>query len=62
MNPPARTSTPVITGDQRAAGERTLSHGDQRVAGDAACGHVGRTDIDLPWERLDDVDEVKAAV
>lgn len=28
----------------------------------AAYGHVGRTDIDLPWEKTDKVDEVKAAV
>jgi len=27
----------------------------------AAYGHMGRTDIDLPWERLDKVDELKAA-
>ena len=26
----------------------------------AAYGHFGRTDIDLPWERLDKVDELKA--
>jgi len=25
----------------------------------AAYGHFGRTDIDLPWERLDKVDEIK---
>ncbi|MGN0377847.1 MAG: methionine adenosyltransferase domain-containing protein, partial [Suilimivivens sp.] len=24
----------------------------------AAYGHFGRTDIDLPWERLDKVDEI----
>lgn len=28
----------------------------------AAYGHVGRTDIDLPWERLDMVDTLKSAV
>jgi S-adenosylmethionine synthetase len=28
----------------------------------AAYGHFGRTDIDLPWERLDKVDELKSAV
>lgn len=28
----------------------------------AAYGHMGRTDIDLPWERLDKVDALKAAV
>jgi S-adenosylmethionine synthetase len=28
----------------------------------AAYGHFGRTDIDLPWERLDRVDAVKKAV
>ncbi|MFU2206836.1 methionine adenosyltransferase [Streptococcus pluranimalium] len=28
----------------------------------AAYGHMGRTDIDLPWERLDKVDVLKAAV
>ena len=28
----------------------------------AAYGHFGRTDIDLPWERLDKVDELKAYV
>ena len=25
----------------------------------AAYGHFGRTDIDLPWEHLDKVDEIK---
>jgi len=28
----------------------------------AAYGHFGRTDIDLPWERLDKVDDLKASV
>ena len=28
----------------------------------AAYGHFGRTDIDLPWEHLDKVDELKAAL
>jgi S-adenosylmethionine synthetase len=28
----------------------------------AAYGHMGRTDIELPWERLDYVDALKAAV
>ncbi|WP_296105659.1 methionine adenosyltransferase [uncultured Corynebacterium sp.] len=28
----------------------------------AAYGHFGRTDIDLPWERLDRVDDLKAAI
>ena len=28
----------------------------------AAYGHMGRTDIDLPWEKLDKVDAIKAAV
>jgi S-adenosylmethionine synthetase len=28
----------------------------------AAYGHFGRTDIDLPWERLDRVDAVKKAL
>jgi S-adenosylmethionine synthetase len=28
----------------------------------AAYGHFGRTDIDLPWERLDRVEQLKAAV
>lgn len=28
----------------------------------AAYGHMGRTDIDLPWERLDKVEVLKAAV
>lgn len=28
----------------------------------SAYGHFGRTDIDLPWERLDRVEELKAAV
>ena len=28
----------------------------------AAYGHFGRTDIDLPWERLDQVDALKAAL
>ena len=27
----------------------------------AAYGHFGRTDIDLPWERLDQVEALKAA-
>lgn len=27
----------------------------------AAYGHFGRTDIDLPWERLDKVEELKRA-
>ena len=26
----------------------------------AAYGHFGRTDIDLPWEHLDKVDEIKS--
>ena len=28
----------------------------------AAYGHMGRTDIDLPWERLDKVEALKEAV
>ena len=28
----------------------------------SAYGHFGRTDLDLPWERLDRADELKAAV
>ena len=28
----------------------------------AAYGHMGRTDIDLPWEKLDKVDALKEAV
>ena len=28
----------------------------------AAYGHMGRTDVDLPWEKLDKVDALKAAV
>ena len=28
----------------------------------AAYGHMGRTDVDLPWEKLDKVDAMKAAV
>ena len=28
----------------------------------AAYGHMGRTDIDLPWEKTDKVDELKAAL
>lgn len=28
----------------------------------AAYGHFGRPDLDLPWERLDKVDEIKAAI
>ena len=28
----------------------------------AAYGHIGRTDIDLPWEKTDKVDEIKALV
>ena len=28
----------------------------------AAYGHFGRTDIDLPWERLDKVDDLKRTI
>jgi S-adenosylmethionine synthetase len=28
----------------------------------AADGHFGRTDIDLPWELTDKIDELKSAV
>ena len=28
----------------------------------AAYGHFGRTDVDLPWEHLDKVDDLKAAM
>ena len=28
----------------------------------AAFGHIGRTDIDTPWERLNKVDELKKTV
>ena len=28
----------------------------------AAYGHFGRTDLDLPWEKLDKVDELKAEI
>jgi S-adenosylmethionine synthetase len=28
----------------------------------AAYGHFGRTDIDLPWEELNRVDQLKAAI
>ena len=28
----------------------------------AAYGHFGRTDVDLPWERTDRVDALKAAI
>lgn len=28
----------------------------------ATYGHFGRTDVDLPWERLDKVDELKKAL
>ncbi|MCB4967403.1 methionine adenosyltransferase domain-containing protein, partial [Streptococcus mutans] len=28
----------------------------------AAYGHVGRTDIDLPWEKLDKTEDLKKAV
>jgi S-adenosylmethionine synthetase len=28
----------------------------------AAYGHFGRTDLDVPWERTDHVDRLKAAV
>ena len=27
----------------------------------AAYGHFGRTDVDLPWEQLDRVEELRAA-
>ena len=28
----------------------------------AAYGHFGRTDVDLPWERIDKAEELKASV
>ncbi|MBQ3404285.1 MAG: methionine adenosyltransferase domain-containing protein, partial [Oscillospiraceae bacterium] len=28
----------------------------------AAYGHFGRTDVDLPWERLNKVDELKSCL
>ena len=28
----------------------------------AAYGHVGRTDLDLPWEKTDRIDALKAAI
>ena len=28
----------------------------------AAYGHFGRSDLDLPWERINKVDELKAAL
>ena len=28
----------------------------------AAFGHIGRTDIDIPWERLNKVEELKKAI
>ncbi len=28
----------------------------------AAYGHFGRTDVDLPWERVDRAEELKAAI
>ena len=28
----------------------------------AAFGHIGRTDIDLPWERTNKVEEIKALI
>ena len=28
----------------------------------AAFGHIGRTDIDTPWERLNKVEELKKAI
>ena len=28
----------------------------------AAYGHFGRSDLDLPWEKLDRVEELKAAL
>ena len=31
-------------------------------AATAAYGHFGRTDVDLPWERTDKVEELKASV
>lgn len=33
-----------------------------RYAPVAAYGHFGRTDLDLPWERLDRLDELRAAI
>jgi S-adenosylmethionine synthetase len=28
----------------------------------AAYGHFGRTDLDLPWEKLDKVDQIKKVI
>jgi len=28
----------------------------------AAFGHIGRTDMDIPWERLNKVEELKKAI
>ncbi len=33
-----------------------------KYAPTAAYGHFGRTDVDLPWERLDKVDDLKSSV
>ncbi|MDO4909946.1 MAG: methionine adenosyltransferase [Corynebacterium sp.] len=40
---------------------RTLDLKRPIYAGTAAYGHFGRTDIDLPWEHINRVDELKAA-
>lgn len=43
-------------GIQKELGLRNLKFRYQDLA---AFGHIGRTDIDLPWERLDKVEEIK---
>ena len=37
-----------------------LRHGRPIYRATAAYGHFGRTDVDLPWERLDMVDALRA--
>ena len=36
-----------------------LREGNFKYQDLAAFGHIGRTDLDLPWERLDKVEELK---
>lgn len=40
--------------------ELKLRSGEFRYQDLAAFGHIGRTDIDLPWEKLDKVEELKS--
>ena len=46
----------------KAADGQTVTGGSILYRQTAAYGHMGRTDIDLPWERLDMVDALKEVV